>query len=191
MKNTSRTKTPPQTTSSISSSFKYLRRTLYLNPANERIIIKLNLKRIHIRKILEKYASDDSDFPWEIDKRCLKRKLFKGLTSLQIDSLHGLYWIEDLKNSKSLAKFTLQPGSDCKSELLLKYLRRLNKNIAEIDAKTVNFSMKQHFKTIRKFSNLKAFHTKTRLEQDFQPIKQELQYRKRYLSRMNSLSAEK
>jgi len=185
----------PSRKSTILSSFKYLRRTRCLTPDNQKTLIKLNTKRIHIRKLIQKVASDNffvSKPNGKTSQKRLKTNLFKGLTDLQFSSLYGLYWIEDLKNFKSLRKFACQPCKHCQLGLLLKYLKRTNKNIEAISLITGNYyyttdSLKKHYKAIRKFSKLKVFHTKARHGESHELIKQEFQYQNRYLSRITSL----
>lgn len=49
----------------------------------------------------------------------LKKKLFKNLTQLDLYSFSHRYWIEDLKNSKSLVSFVCVSHEECSQPAII------------------------------------------------------------------------
>ena len=146
---------------------KYLRRsldmTLTKNP--EKTLRKMNLKRIHIRKLADK----PSYYPEELGKRyriCLKKKLFKTLAHAQIYSFNYLYGLEDLKNCKNLLKYTWSASEDCSDSYLINYFKRIpSRNLEKVsfcqglyDLFDYN-SIKKLYKQIGSLPRLKSFQT--------------------------------
>jgi len=177
-----------------SSSFQYLRRTLHLDQDDGGSLIKLNVKRIHVKKLLQKDRSGSIQKLEQLrrtHRKCLKKSFFKALTTAHFKSLHDFYWIEDLKNSKKLLRFTYPLHLDCPLEIITIYMKRISKNLEEIDLHEGSHPFNhQLFQTIEKFYRLKSCSVlprRHRLGENEELVKQEFQYFKRYLSRSKSL----
>ena len=171
------------------SSYKYLRRTLILDPDDCKNLKKLVIKRIHVRKIIEIEKEDEEEDYESAEKRCFKKGLFKYLTHIKIYYLPHKYWLEDWKNSKKLTKFICRPYDPTKVKATLSYFERINKRVEEIDfvAMFVDISsleFKKLYKNIRKFRELKAFRSKSIDNKDKDFIKQEFLWQTRYLQRL-------
>ena len=148
--NTTKFLKPPEETRAFPSqvllpskplSPKYLRRTLYLNKDDGNILKRFNIKRLHIRKIVE-IERGKEDY-WTMDKKrkqfeqlhrvCLKKKLFKGLTSVRIYSLSHPYWIEGLKNAKKITYLSCEPYFHCPIDNIIHFFERISRNLETLE----------------------------------------------------------
>jgi len=87
-------------------TFKYFRRTFTLNEGRCLNAIKLNFKRIHIKKMVEADSYSGEGDEAQTNMRCLKKKLFKSLVNLDFSDFHVSYWLEEVKHARRLNKIS-------------------------------------------------------------------------------------
>ena len=95
----------------------------------------INIKRIRIRGLIE------GDMPFlgkkvrqfsTKSKVILKKKLFKGLTNLQMSSFFRFNWLQELKHSKRLVQFRCCPNPSCPHQNIIRYFQKINKNLEKV-----------------------------------------------------------
>ncbi len=121
---------PVQTT----TSRKYipLRRTLRLDQTNPTILKQINVKRLHLRKILEE-TNLRGHTSYELQKlRHLKPQILKSLTHLHISCFARYYWLQNLKNSKKLQEVKTDPNDKSKVSIIIQYLKHIPPTIKSI-----------------------------------------------------------
>ena len=174
--------------------FKYLQRALHLNENQRQSLIKLNIKRIHIRKINELFIDDKNERIElaRIQKKYLKKKLFKNLTDLEMYSFYDRYWIEDLKNSKKLTNFIFNPYQECSNPMILKsFFTRLTKYlkglevILEPDLNISYSNIRKLYRVIGSLSKLRTYHGEN--EGENSTAKEEFICLYKYLNRLHYL----
>jgi len=152
-------------------SNKYLRRALLLNQDEGESLIKLNIKRYHIRKINEvkKFTGYEEQTSLDLKKlekrhhKCLNKGHFKTLASLKICTSFHKYLLKDLKASKRLAKLDCEPYETFNPRPMIKFFQRVSKSV-----EVINFSIGYYYdisenvfmqlsKAIGRFPRLRVF----------------------------------
>jgi len=179
------------------TSYRYLQRTLRLSQEKDKHLIKLSIKRIHIRKLIEAHRHHhvNDDFLTASQRKCLKKKLFRNLTHIQISSLYNRYWIEDIKHSKGLVKFFCGPCRKCNPETLIRYFKRISQNLQYIEFTSEytsglrSIEMKRLDRALANFSKVKSCYRKSRFienERNRTFAKEEFLYSQRHFKRMQN-----
>ena len=136
---------------------RYLARTFRLNQDDGMRQKQINLKRIHIRSIIEAEKAGDEDDDEEAKqlsikhKICLKKKLFKRLTYVEMSSFFHLNWIEELKHCKNLLHFRCDPYDNSPHENAVRYFQKINKNLENVDL-MLNWNLNMGSSSIKKIS---------------------------------------
>ena len=117
---------------------RYLARTLHLNQDDGLRQRQINIKRIHIRKLIEADKEKNDDDNGNVKqlstkhKICHRKKLFKGLTHIDMRSFYQLYWLEEFKHSKIAIYFRCDPYNDAPPTNISHYLQKMNKNLEQV-----------------------------------------------------------
>ncbi len=184
----------PEDSLRLKPTFRYFRRTFHLNTGDSINALKLNLKRIHIKKLVEvdNYCVEGSDAEkkrLEANKRCLKKKLFKYFTDLHLLYLNTSDWLEEFKHARSLIKLSFRPGEDYPASIIAPYFKRMNKHVENIEFFIEDSSEMEPCdilrvsKVIRGFPKLKVYKGQTELSE----WKHEFQYLYRHLPKISKL----
>ena len=148
---------------------KYLARTFNLNQDDGMRQKQINLKRIHIRSIIEAEKADDEEDNEEAKqlaikhKICHKKKLFRGLTYVAMSSFFHLNWLEELKHCKNLVHFRCDPYDNSPQENIIRYFQKFNKNLEQVHVimsyllNMDSSNVKKLSKAINKLHNLKSY----------------------------------
>lgn len=179
------------------SPHKLLRRTLTFNPANQKLLQKIKMKRLFLKKIIElpRYKSQQAPllpsrphFPHP--------KTLKGLTQAQLTSFTQLYWLEGLKSVKTLHKLKIHPQKHSKVDHVLKYLKKLPKRVKFIDLRIENEPELRHshvakiYKNLASFREVRAYKRSLKLdEEDGEYVEKEYKLMSRYIKRLPNMSA--
>jgi len=171
-----------------------------LNKDDGNILRRFNIKRLHIRKIVE-IERGKEDY-WTMEKKrkqlehlhriCLKKKLFKGLTSVRIYSLSHPYWIQDLKNAKKLTTLSCEPYFHCPISNIICFFKRLSRNLENLEyleySKSITDSdSKKLVKAMGSLKKLKAFQRNGQIYMDQRWANQQFQDLHRYSQRLPQL----
>jgi len=142
--------TIPTTPFNTSRKYLPLRRTLRLDQTNPTILKQINVKRLHLRRILEE-TNLRGHTSYELQKlRYLKPHLLKSLTHLHISSFARYYWLQNLKNSKKLKELRTDPNDQSKVTIIIQYLKHLPPTIKSIGLSILEGLNPKHIRTIYK-----------------------------------------